>query len=187
MYFLHHHQFIATAPGTIRKRRKRGSAYSQVKTDIGSACITHCDFDLAPALASALALVPVLARAWHPCLAVFLPGPAILASAAYAGLALAVAAAYDLELSGVPVVERPGSASERLCLPFAVTERAGRLDHSAGVALNAGYPAALHLSLQALPALPAEQALFALPDSVAALRGHAAGNDNSAFEDSAAA
>jgi hypothetical protein len=142
LYFLHHHRFIATALGTIRKRRKRGSAYSQVKTEIGSACITHCDFDLAPALASAsalapasaLALVPVLARAWHPCLAVFLPGPAILASAAYAGLALAVAAAYDLELSGVPVAERPGLTSERLCLPFAVTERAGRLDHSAGVA-----------------------------------------------------
>lgn len=97
----------------------------------GSACITHCDPGLAPVLALGLS---VLARARRPCLAVFLPGPAILASAARAGLALAVAAACDLELPGVPVVKMPGLISERLRLPFAVTASAGRRDHPAGEA-----------------------------------------------------
>jgi hypothetical protein len=203
------HRFIATAPGTTRKRNKRGSAYSQVKTEIGSACITHFDPDLAPASASAsalaLVLVPVLACAWRPCLADFLAGPATLVPAVHAGLPLAVAAACDLELAGVPVVERLGLTSERLRRPFAVTVSAARLNHPAGVAWNAGYPAAWNFSVRALPAFPAEavlvealpagavpagavpvvvlsaeQALFALPDSVAALRVHAAGNGNSA-------
>ena len=85
-----------------------------------SASFNHCDPDLDPALA----LVYVLARVWRPCLAVFLPGLAIFASAAHAGLALAVPAACDLELPGVSVAEL-GLTSERLRLPFAVTERAG--------------------------------------------------------------
>ena len=75
---------------------------------------THCGPDLYPALA----LVPVLARSSSPCLAVFLSGPAILASAAHAGLALAVATAADLELPDVPVVELE-LASECLRPPVA--------------------------------------------------------------------
>lgn len=99
-------------------------------TEIGSTCITHCDPDLSPALA----LVPsVSARVWRPCLAAFLPDPAILASAARAGRPQAVAAACDLELQGVPAVERLGLTSEHLRPLFAVTVSAARLDRPAGV------------------------------------------------------
>lgn len=98
------------------------------KLGISTACITDCHLDLASAFTAdlVLALGCVLARAWHPCLAVFHPGPVNLASAGHAGLALAETAACGLELADDPVV---GTVSEK------------RLEHPAAVAKNVGYPA----------------------------------------------
>jgi hypothetical protein len=81
-------------------------------------------------------------------------------------------------------VERPGLASERFRLPFAATVSAGRPVFPAEV-----LPAELAPSVFPAEVFPAELALFALPapDTVAALRGLAAGNGNSAFESPAAA
>src|SRR5450830_1356277 len=153
------------------------------------------------------ALAPALAPATLPYLVESFPGLA-LASAAHAGLPLAVAAGSDPGLPG-PSVEVGlalvlisarshllfaaglGSAltSARSHLPFAPVVRGGRLARSAGPMVagwNAGYPAAWNFSPEALPAVPAgkARALLALPapDSAAALRRHAAGNGNSGCE-----
>jgi hypothetical protein len=145
--------------------------------------ITHCDSDLALAFASpspfAPVPAPVFSCARHPCLAGFLSGPATLVPDVHLGLPLAVTAAYDLEFPDAPVVEKLGLASERLDPSIAVTVSAKQLD----------YPAVCRFSLGTFPVLPAEQAVFSLPapDSVAALRVHAAGNGNSAVEAFAAA
>lgn len=150
---------------------------------------------LALALALVLVLALALACARRPCLEGFFVGPATLASAVYAALPLALPVAQDLELWCVPVVQRQALISERFFRYFAaVTEHAGRLNHPAGVAWDAGYPAAWSFYPQALPAFPAvalsawqAQLVRPVSDSVAAPWGHAAGNGSSVFEAFAAA
>lgn len=70
---------------------------------VGSDCITHCVHDLAPVVASVLVLVPVLACAWHPCLAVFpaedLPVEAVLVEAASVEVVHAEQALFALPFS----------------------------------------------------------------------------------------
>lgn len=96
-----------------------------------------------------------MARARRPCLAVFHPGPASLAFADYADLALAVAADCDSERQqDVPVVVIVGE---------------NRLAQPAGVTLNVGYPAAWSLRLRVFPAFPAQ-----MPPAVQALLASAA-------------
>ena len=160
-----------------------------MKTEIGSASVTHGDPGRALAPAPALVLVSVLARAGRPRLAVFLPGPAILVSAAHADPALIVVTACGLELPGAAVVASLGLTAERHRHPFAKAVDAERLGHPACVAQHAGYSAAWSLSLQTPPVFPAEgfpavQAFLAppAPYSVGARSGHAVGNGNSAFE-----
>lgn len=123
------------------------SAHLQVNTEIGAACLTHCDPVRVPDPVPdpARVPVPVLPRAWRPCPAVFLPCPENLASAACAGLPLAVVAAGpDPGLLCLPVEEGLALAPTfaRFHLLVAVVVRGERLVRFAeppGAGWNAGY------------------------------------------------